>query len=141
RIPLSTVAGTYYVLAKADWENAVVENTETNNTRASSAIRIGADLAITTLTAPATAAPGTAISVSDITKNQGAGNAEPSTTRFYLSTNTIFDASDVLVGARAVPLLGDGASSSVTTSLTLPTTTATGTYYILAVADAANTVA
>ena len=141
RIPLSTVAGTYYVLAKADWESAVIENTETNNTRASSAIRIGADLAVTTLTAPATAAPGTAISVSDITKNQGVGNAAPSTTRFYLSTNTLFDASDVVVGARAVPLLGDGASSSVTTSLTLPTTTATGTYYILAVADAANTVA
>jgi len=141
RIPLSTLAGSYYVLAKADWEGAVVENTETNNTRVSSAIKIGPDLAITTVTGPATAAPGSAVSVSDITKNQGAGNAEPSTTRFYLSMNTVLDGSDVVLGARAVPLLGDGASSSVTTSLTLPTALATGTYYIVAVADAANTVA
>ena len=34
----------------------------------------------------------------------------------------------------------NGASASVTTSLTLPTTTATGTYYVLALADAPNTV-
>src|SRR4029434_5566814 len=141
RIPPSTLAGSYYVLAKADWESAVVENTETNNTRVSSAIKIGPDLAITTVTGPATAAPGSAVSVSDITKNQGAGNAEPSTTRFFLSMNTVLDGSDVVLGARVVPLLGDGASSSVTTSLTLPTALATGTYYILAVADAANTVA
>jgi subtilisin family serine protease len=141
RIPASTAAGSYYILAKADWDNAVLESVETNNTRASAIVRIGPDLIVSALTAPATAAPGSTISVSDTTKNQGASPAEPSTTRFYLSANTLLDASDVVLGTRAVSLLADGASSSASTSLTLPTGTATGTYYILALADAANTVA
>ena len=136
-IPPSTVAGSYYVFAKADWDDAVRENIETNNARASGVVRIGPDLVVSALTAPAAAAPGGAISLSDTTRNDGVGSAEPSTTRFYLSANTVFDAADVVLGTRAVPLLASGASSCATTSLTLPTTLATGTYYILALADAA----
>lgn len=140
RIPASTTAGTYYVLAKADWDNAVLESGESNNTRVTSSVRIGPDVIVSAVTAPAVGAPGGAISISDTTKNQGAGDAEPSTTRLYLSTNTSLDASDVALGTRSVPLLAGGASANATTSVTLPTTTATGTYYILAAADAANTV-
>jgi subtilase family serine protease len=140
RIPASTAAGSYYVFAKADWEDAVRESAETNNTRPSATIRIGPDLIVSTLTAPAAAAPGGTISLSDTTKNDGLGTAEPSTTRFYLSTNFIIDAPDIMLGTRAVSLLMSGALSTATTSVTLPAGTATGTYYILALADAANTV-
>jgi subtilase family serine protease len=140
RIPSSIAAGSYYVLAKADWENNVLENYETNNTRTSGLIRIGPDLIVSALTAPATGAPGGAIVVSDTTRNDGTSSAEASTTRFYLSTNTLLDVSDVVLGARGVPPLTVGASSSATTAVTLPAATATGTYYILAVADASNTV-
>jgi subtilisin family serine protease/subtilase family serine protease len=141
RIPSSTGAGSYYILAKADWDEAVLESTETNNTRMSSTVGVGPDLIVSALTAPATAAPGNTISVSDTAKNQGGSGAEPSTTRFYLSTNTLLDASDVVLGNRAVSPLATGASASATTSVTLPTAMATGTYYILAQADAANMVA
>ena len=140
-IPASTAAGSYYILAKADWENAVLENLETNNARASGVVRIGPDLIVSVVTAPAAAAPGSTISVSDTTKNQGGGSVEPSTTRFYLSTNSILDASDVVLGTRAVPLLAVGVSSSATSAITLPAVIASGTYYVIAVADAPNTVA
>jgi subtilisin family serine protease/subtilase family serine protease len=140
RIPASTAAGSYYVLAKADWENAVLENLETNNARASAVIRIGPDLIVSALTAPAAAAPGSTISVSDTTRNHGGNSAEPSTTRFYLSTNSTLDASDIVVGTRSVPLLAVGVSSSAPASITLPTAVTPGTYYILALADAANAI-
>ena len=48
-------------------------------------VKIGPDLVYSAVTAPATAAPGGAISLSDTTKNEGVGSAEPSTTTFYLS--------------------------------------------------------
>ena len=140
RIPSSTVAGSYYVLAKADWEDAIVENIETNNTRASGVVKVGPDLTVSALTVPATAAAGGTLSVSDTTKNDGAGAAESSTTRFYLSVNGTLDASDVVLGTRVVPLLNGGASSTATTTVTVPGSTATGTYYVLAQADAVSTI-
>jgi subtilisin family serine protease/subtilase family serine protease len=139
-IPASTPAGSYYVLAKADADDGVLENVETNNTRSSGIVRIGPDLIVSALTAPSVAAPGGAIGVSDTTKNQGVNSADPSTTRFYLSANTVLDAADVVLGTRAVPVLAAGASASATTSVTVPSGIATGTYYILASADAAGTI-
>jgi len=52
----------------------------------------------------------------------------------------VLDASDVPLGSRAVPALAAGASNSGSTAVTIPTGTASGTYYILAVADADNVV-
>ena len=95
----------------------------------------GPDLVVATLLAPATAAAGSAIDVSDTTRNQGAGAASASTTTFYLSTNAVFDGADVFLGARPVPALAPTASSTSITSLALPPTTAAGNYYVLARAD------
>ena len=97
-IPLSTATGLYRILAKADWDDTIPESSETNNTR-TIVIQIGPDLAVSALTAPATAAAGGAISVSDTTKNQGGGTAGASTTRFYWSTNLSLDASDQVIGS------------------------------------------
>ena len=82
----------------------------------------GPDLVVATLMAPAAAAAGSAIDVSDTTRNQGAGAASASTTSFYLSTNAVFDGADVLLGARPVPALAPSASSTSITSLALPPT-------------------
>jgi len=139
-IPPSTGVGLYYVLAKADWEGAVTENLETNNVRASGVIKIGPDLIVSTVVAPATAAAGGTFDVSDTTTNQGSGSSATSTTRFYLSTNTALDGSDPLIGSRSVPLLAPGASASFTTPVTVPATTAGGTYYVIAQADGASEV-
>ena len=128
------------VLAKADWENAVGESVETNNARATGAIKIGPDLIVSVLTVPASAAAGSTINVSDTTKNQGGGSADPSTTRFYLSTNTTLDSSDVVLGNRSVPSVAAGTSNVASTALTLPTETAAGTYNIIALTDIGNAV-
>ncbi len=139
-IPPSTGVGLYYVLAKADWEGTVPENIESNNVRASGVIRIGPDLIVSTVVAPATAGAGATIDVSHTTTNQGAGGSATSTTRFYLSTNAALDGSDQLMGSRSVPLLTPGASASFTTPVTVPATTAGGTYYVIAQADGASEV-
>jgi len=132
-IPASTVAGSYYIIAKADADNTVAETSEFNNTF-SRGIVLGGDLAVSAMTVPAKGAPGGTITISDTTTNQGAGLAAPSTTRFYLSTNSVLDAADTPLGARQVPSLAAGASSSGSTPLTLPGVTG-GYYYIIAKAD------
>jgi subtilisin family serine protease/subtilase family serine protease len=137
RVPASTPTDSYFVLAQADWGNATDESVETNNLRASRAIKIGPDLVILAITAPATAAAGGAITVSDTAKNQGDGNAGSSTTKFYLSINSSLDAADVVLGTRSVGALAAGASDASSTTLTLPAATATGAYFVIAQADSA----
>jgi subtilase family serine protease len=82
------------------------------------------------------------VSVTDTTRNQRGGLAGPSTTRFYLSTNISPDAADILLdGSRAIPALAGGASSAGSTSITIPSGLAPGTYYLIAKADADGSVA
>ncbi len=140
RIPPSTAAGSYRILAKADWDNTINESSELNNLR-STFITIGPDLAVSALAAPASAAAGAAISVSDTTKNQGGGTAGASTTRFYWSTNTSLDAADQVIGSRSVGPLAGGALAAATTAITVPPSAPVGSYYVIAQADGAGDVA
>jgi subtilase family serine protease len=135
-IPDGTTTGTYYILVKADANNEVAESAETNNLSYGTT-KVGPDLTIASLTASVTtAAAGATISVTDTTKNAGAGAAPDSATRYYLSTNITFDASDVPLGGRAAGALAAGVSSTATMSVVIPSTTTAGSYYIIAVADA-----
>ncbi|MBI5562549.1 MAG: hypothetical protein HY894_06845, partial [Deltaproteobacteria bacterium] len=60
--------------------------------------------------------------------------------KFYLSTDTVIDpATDVYIGQRSIASLAGGASSGWTSNIWIPGTTAPGTYYIGAIADATNT--
>lgn len=139
-LPATLAAGTYWILAKVDPQNAVVESAEYNNVRAR-AIAIGPDLTVGALSGPASAAAGATIAVTDTITNAGAGDAAASVTRFYLSANIFLDGTDTLLnGSRAVPALAAGAISAGATALTIPPGTATGTYYLLARADGADQV-
>jgi subtilase family serine protease len=133
-IPEDTAAGSYYLIALADAEDAVIETSETNNMYAR-VIKIGTDLRVSYLSAPSTGGAGQNISITDTTSNQGGGTADPSTTQFYLSENTLVDASDTLLGGRTVPSLVSGASSSGSTTVTIPSSTIAGRWYIIAKAD------
>jgi subtilase family serine protease len=111
-------------------------------------IRLSPDLIVSSMTVfPTTisssAAGGSQINIVATTRNQGVGTAIATTTKYYLSTHPTFDASaDVWLASLAVPLLASGASSvGPQTAVTIPPGTASGNYYILAVADADNTVA
>jgi uncharacterized membrane protein len=141
-IPAAAVAGSYYIIAKADAGNALTETSETNNTRyAIAAIR--PDLIVSTLVGPKSAvAPGQLMTISETTTNQGTvATVVRTPTRFYLSTNWIHDAGDVALGDRAVEPLGPGSSSGpASTSVTVPPGTPAGSYYIIAKADADNLV-
>jgi subtilase family serine protease len=141
-IPAGTASGTYYVIVKADADNAVTETTETNNTYARS-VRIGPDLSVSTLTASASSvAAGALVTVTDKITNDGGGSAASTVTRFYLSSNSTLDAADVVLSAsRSVPALAPAASSTGSTPLTIPAGTSPAKYYILAKADGDGAVA
>jgi subtilase family serine protease/subtilisin family serine protease len=134
-IPAGTVAGSYYLFARADDDGVVAETSETNN-RGFAVVQVGADLVVSSLTAPGTAGAGASITITDTTRNQAGGQAVASVTRFYLSTDVVWDGGDVSLGHRSVPALAGGASHSASTVVTLPAGTAAGTYYVLARADA-----
>ena len=140
-IPAGTVTGLFYLLAGADAEGSVAEAVETNNTRFLS-LRVGPDLAITALAAPAQAAAGAAVLVTETTANIGQGAAPASSTALYLSANYSLDAADVrLSNGRPVPPLAAGASSTFGTTVTLPTGLAPGLWYVFAKADDVQAVA
>ena len=99
------------------------------------------DLIVSALTGPTTGVPGSTISVTATTKNNGPGNAPASTTKFYWSTNTTWEIGDTYLGSRSVPLLTAGASSVGSASVTIPAVATAGTRYIIAKADANSAVA
>ncbi|HET7617873.1 MAG TPA: CARDB domain-containing protein [Vicinamibacterales bacterium] len=140
-VPSNTAPGLYYVIAKADADGVVSEINEGNNTRRSSAVRIGPDLVVTAVGVPTAAGAGDSITISDSTKNQGAGTAPPSATSFFLSTNLTLDAADIPLGSRAVPSIAAGATNSGSVSLQIPGDTDNGSYFVLAKADGGETVA
>src|SRR4030095_16581642 len=140
-IPVGTATGTYFVLACADDTGQIVEANEVNNCRAATGtVAVApatADYVVTALSEPpATVAASAGFAVTDTTQNSGTGSGLASTTRYYLSSNTVRDAGDVLLsGVRAVPLLGAGVTSSGSVTVTIPATTPAGPYYLLACAD------
>jgi len=97
--------------------------------------------AVTTTPSTPVRAPGTTFSVTDTVKNAGPAPSGPSTTRYYLSLDTVKNAGDTLLsGARPVPALAADATSSGSVTVTIPSTTPINTYYVLACADDLNTV-
>jgi subtilase family serine protease len=139
-IPSGLATGTYYLIAQSDADNAVVETYETNNV-AYMTLYVGPDLVVSSLSVPQTASAGASFSVSDTTRNQGGGSAPPSSTRLYLSTNSTFDAADVLLGSRSVGALAANGTASGTTTVVMPAGTPAATYYIIAVCDGDGSVA
>ena len=72
---------------------------------------------------------------------QGTAAADATSTAFYLSANAVLDAADVLLGSHPVPPLDPTAAYTASTAVQVPASTLTGTYYVLAVADAGSRVA
>jgi hypothetical protein len=141
-IPASTAAGTHFIIVQTDEAAGVTESNETNNVAATSlAVQpspAGApDLVVSALSAAGSVAVGTGFSVNDTTRNQGTAASGASTTRFFLSRDTILDPGDVVLGHRAVGALAAGGASSGSSNLAVPATTTAGSYHVLAQADAA----
>jgi len=134
-LPDDTPTGSYYIIAVADGDGAIGETYETNNIQAMG-IRVGADLVVSSMSGPSVIGAGQSMTVSETTKNQGGGSAAATLTRYFLSADSLFDASDEPLNARDVPVLAAGQSSIASVSLAIPAGTGSGTWYVIAVADA-----
>ncbi|MDB5236809.1 MAG: hypothetical protein JWR44_3802 [Hymenobacter sp.] len=141
-IPIGTAPGNYYVLYVADPANAVTEINETNNVRSLllTVLAPTIDLLVqSTFLSPTSVAPGSVTAASCYLYNQGNALANPATIGYYLSTNQVLDASDVLLGNTTGSVSGNNYASRFV-NLTVPAGTAVGSYYVLFVADYLNQV-
>jgi len=144
-IPAATPLDTYFLLACADDLNVVGEPNDGNNCVATATATVTVtrpDLVENSVSAPpATKARGTTFPVTDTVQNLGAVASGASTTRYYLSLDAVKSAGDpLLTGSRGVPVLAAGGSHSGTVTVTIPAATPPNTYFLLACADAPNTV-
>ena len=147
-IPAATPPNSYFLLACADDQNAVVEKNEDNNCIATARRSVTVarpdlvETAATTNPPAPVRAPGTTFSVTDTVRNLGPVPSGASTTRYYLSLDGVKSAGDTLLtGSRGVPGLAAGASQSGTVTVTIPAATPLNTYFLLACADDLNAVA
>jgi hypothetical protein len=82
---------------------------------------------------PATTTEKARFWVTDTVKNEGTDTAPPSITQYYFSTTGSMDTGSILLsGKRSVPSLKAGKSSRGLAAVTVPLTTPTGVYYLLA---------
>ena len=95
------------------------------------------DLTVTSINGPTSGQVGKSISITSTVKNQGAASTgTTSYVKFYLSTDTDITTSDIYLGQRSISSLGAGSSSSGTSTVTIPSSTVKGSYYLGAIADA-----
>jgi CARDB/Beta-propeller repeat len=91
---------------------------------------------------PSLVKPGGTVNVFDSVNNRALGTAKASATRYYLSTDTVKSANDILLqGARAIPSLLPGDFHPGAKTVTVPAATPAGSYRILVCADDSKVVA
>lgn len=137
-VPGGTPGGTYYLLACADGNNAVMEGIENNNCRASTTtITIGgADLITSQLSnPPLTGSPGSSFQVIDRATNIGTASAIVTVTKYYLSQDGTNIVNLGFIGQRNVLGLSPGSSDIGAATVTIPSSIPAGTYFIRACAD------
>ncbi len=147
-IPANQPAGSYFLIVRVDNAGTpgfVSEANEANNGLAVPLTVVQPDLTVQSVTAtPPAIAPGGNVSVTHVVKNLAvlAGAAPVSTTtRLYLSNNaTLEDPGDVVLGDVEVGPLAGGAMATLTKSVQVPGGTTPGLYWIIARANATNSV-
>jgi YD repeat-containing protein len=136
--------GNYRIIVVTDANNNLLEETGENNNQqiSTDTLTIGhPDLAVAITSSAIEATSGTIIPLIWRVTNQGTAETLVNwIDRIYLSTNTTFDASDLLLGQfNSSNLLAAGASYDATANLNLPLNIS-GDRYLLVVTDSGNTV-
>jgi hypothetical protein len=99
------------------------------------------DLVVTAVTSPGTAAAGGVLAVTDTVQNAGDATAAASTTRHYLSADRTKDPGDVLLTpGQILGRLLPGQAATLASVVTVPPTTALGSYFLISCADDLNVV-
>lgn len=145
-IPSGTTVGTYYIIFFTDADGAVTEGNETNNTgyvQISVTSAAGSpDLIVQNPAAtPTSILAGNTTSASCTVYNQGTAIAVASNLKYYLSTDNTYSSGDTYLATSTVASLAASGSAAVSSTLTIPSTTGAGTYYVIFFADADATVA
>lgn len=141
QIPVTTVAGEYFLLCVADDQAAFLEAVEENNVIASIAPLLIAeaerpDLVMESVTFGAVEVQaGQPVPVDDTVRNVGVELSGSFRVGVYLSVDALITPSDVLIGQRQVLSLDVGVLDSGSGSLTVPPFVQAGTYFVGAIAD------
>ncbi|MBO9566091.1 MAG: hypothetical protein J7621_25170 [Niastella sp.] len=139
------ISGNYYVYVQTDYTDTVFESNSNNNIRRSAApvtVTLGpwADLQVSTVQAPATAAAAEAASISYTVFNRGnrATNDSSWTDKVFVSLKPVWDpASAVLVSEIAQKAnIGKDSSYTITTSLVIPGNIGGADYYVYVLTNA-----
>jgi hypothetical protein len=145
-IPATMPPGLYWLLVCADDARVVTESNEVDNC-AVSPTRI--TVALPDLTESGVSVPpgtvfrqGQGFTISSRTNNVGVVSAPASTTRYYLSLNNTKGPGDrLLIGTSARLQIPAGGFANGTRTVTIPSTTPIGVYFLLACADDLSAVA
>jgi trimeric autotransporter adhesin len=139
-IPTTVAPGTYYLIFNIDYLNRVPESNKTNNVYVGAAFSVLNPVVNYTITnasfSPAATVQGGSVTVVSYVYNYGSTQSPVSKIGYYLSSNTTFETSDLLIGTYDVPTIGPSSSSYQTRLVNIPSNTPLGSYYILHVADA-----
>ena len=103
--------------------------------------RLGAvDLTLTAVSGPASANRGDTVAVSVTVSNPSSTAAPASTVNLYLSVDGIITTADTLLASVPASAMPAGTQQVLVTSVTIPTTLATGSYFVGAIVDPANAI-
>ncbi len=143
-IPTTVAAGAYYIIPYVDANSQISEANETNNTsfiflNITNPPQPDLQISSVSLSSQNVLIGGNVTATYSFANSGGASTGFD--VRFFLSSNSSYDASDVLLDSYSVTSLpGSYSNNSLTRSLTIPTNTTAGSYYILAIADLTNQV-
>ncbi|WP_320019757.1 CARDB domain-containing protein [Labilibaculum manganireducens] len=134
-IPLESSTGTQYILFYADYNRKIAETDETDNVTAVEIFIEHPDLEVLNQFVTPVIINTNSLQLAADIKNIGKGYARSSELGFYLSSDNLFDQTDEFLAKEPVEAITEGSSQSVNSNITLPSGLASGTYYIIFVAD------
>ena len=132
--------GDYYIILEADPSNYNKEIDETNNFKSQKIkiIQAVTDVSLAFFGTSPTVKPGYAFIAGYKLKNQGNTALTGVTTTLYLSSDDVFDATDLSVKSFITTLNNPGDTVRSSISISLPTGTLPGNYYLLLITDDKN---
>ena len=132
--------GTYYLILKLNSNNGLFEPNNTNNV-ISTPIRLDlADLKLASATSPLVASINQQVEIGWTVNNIGSGTATPSWyDRIYLSSDNVWDTTDVLLGSLTMNQPVDASATySRTLKFPIPSGTVPGSYFFIVKVDSTN---
>lgn len=142
KIDIKTLPGTWYFGMMVDPANAIVEDSDSNNTLASAAVTAfrDVDLSVNSVATNLSSVPLSGmVTVTTTVANLGTqikSTAVPIS--IYLSTDAQISSSDRLLGRGSVPAMLPGTIINVPVSVKVPLTTPIGPYYVGVLIDPTN---